>query len=336
MLRRFLILLLLLTLSGHPALAQTESASPDPLDALFSAPEEKTAQDIAEEESRTPVRDLIRERFQRRMERINGGQLQKTDIGGLSVSYWLPPVVPGEVAAKPLVIFSHGFHGCAGQSIFLMKAMADAGYIVVAPEHADSSCWTGADHIGKPEERFADYAAWTDKTHADRATDIKNLYAALKADKTWGARIDWNTVALAGHSLGGYAVLGLAGAWPAWKMEGIKAVLALSPYAGPFIDHGDLAHLSVPVMYQGGTRDFGVTPAIKKKNGAFEKTAAPAWFVEFINCGHFSWTDREEGTSAPVVKDNIVKYSLWFLNHALKGAKDPVPQDRGVAYSWAK
>ncbi|MEZ0261312.1 MAG: alpha/beta hydrolase family protein [Alphaproteobacteria bacterium] len=334
MLRPFLIIAFLLL--AIPAYAQTEAAPSDALDNLFAQPAQEDVSDEAAE-SRGPVRDLIRERFQKRMAKLNGGELKKFDIVGLSVAYWMPPVVPGEgVLAKPLVIFSHGFHGCAGQSIFLMKALAAAGYIVVAPEHADSSCWTGSDGIAKPAERFADYAAWTDKTYADRATDIKNLYAALKADETWNKRIDWNKVALAGHSLGGYTALGLAGAWKVWKMEGIKAVLALSPYVGPFIDHGDLGTLTVPVMYQGGTRDFGITPSVRKKGGAFEQTAAPAWFVEFINAGHFSWTDREETTHAPEVKERIVKYSLWFLDHALKGASEPFPQDKGLASSGTK
>lgn len=338
MFRRFLIVVLLLALSAPSAHAQGDGTPRPLLESLFATPvQEETAEDAPAGESRGPIRDLVRERFQKRMAKLNGGDLKKLDIAGLSVTYWLPPVVPGDGAVtKPLVIFSHGFHGCAGQSVFLTKAMAEAGYIVMAPEHADSSCWTGADGIAKPEERFADYAAWTDRTHANRAADIKGLYDALKADAKWSKLIDWNNVAFAGHSLGGYTVLGLAGAWKGWKMEGIKAVLALSPYAGPFIDHGDLGNIGVPVMYQGGTRDFGVTPALRKKGGAFEKTPSPAWFVEFINAGHFSWTNREESTHSAEVQDRIVKYSLWFLDHTLKDARVPFPQDNGVAFSGAK
>lgn len=334
MLRRLMILALFSCLLWHaPARAQNDQAAP--LDALFGASlpaDEDDAAALEDAASRGPVRDLIRERFHKRMEKTNGGPISTAEIGGLSIAYWLPPVVPGEGdTPKPLVIFSHGFHGCKTQSIFLMKALAEAGYIAIAPDHADSSCWSGAQGMDRPEKRFADYADWSDKTYASRATDIKNLYAALKADAVWSKRIDWDKVALAGHSLGGYTVLGLAGAWPSWKMEGIKGVLALSPYSLPFADHGDLGHLSVPVMYQGGTRDFGITPAVRKKGGVYDLTSAPAWYVEFISVGHFGWSDMvEEG------HERIVAYSLWFLGHVLKGENRPLPKEAGVAETREK
>ena len=42
--------------------------------------------------------------------------------------------------------------------------------------------------------------------------------------------------ALVGHSLGGYTVLGVGGGWAHWKDPRVKAILALSPYAAPFIN----------------------------------------------------------------------------------------------------
>lgn len=39
---------------------------------------------------------------------------------------------------------------------------------------------------------------------------------------------------LAGHSLGGYTVLGVGGGWPSWRLSGLKAILAMAPYALPF------------------------------------------------------------------------------------------------------
>jgi hypothetical protein len=44
-------------------------------------------------------------------------------------------------------------------------------------------------------------------------------------------------------------------------------------------------------MYQGGTRDIGITPSLKKSGGCYPKTAAPAYLVEFEGAGHFAWTD---------------------------------------------
>ena len=47
--------------------------------------------------------------------------------------------------------------------------------------------------------------------------------AALRVLSAAGVAADY----LAGHSLGGYTVLALAGAWPSWKLANVRAVLAL-------------------------------------------------------------------------------------------------------------
>jgi hypothetical protein len=136
---------------------------------------------------------------------------------------------------------------------------------------------------------------------------------ALKSDPKWGKVIDWSRVALAGHSLGGYTVLGLGGGWPNWKIGGIKAILALSPYNQPLAVNGDLGSIDVPVMYQGGTRDLGITPSIKKPGGAYEDTS-PAYYVEFKGAGHFAWTDIKDQSH-----ESIAYYSIAFLNQYVGG-----------------
>lgn len=267
-----------------------------------------------------PLRDRLRAHIQQ--DQVKQGT-QTMQLAGLSVAYWLP-----QDASKPapLILFSHGLNGCKTQSVFLMAALAKDGYIVVAPDHKDATCGGGGMSGGfsahKPEEKFGQFDAWNDGTYTDREADMKNLYAALKTDADWAPRIDWDHVGLAGHSLGGYTVLGLAGAWPSWKMDGIKAVLALSPYAQPFLKKGDIAHLGIPVMYQGGTRDFGITPFIKKQDGAYDHTSSPAWFVEFNKTGHFGFTDLQKGAQR-----GIIDYSLWFFDHTLKDSDAPLPRE---------
>jgi hypothetical protein len=43
-------------------------------------------------------------------------------------------------------------------------------------------------------------------------------------------------------------------------------------------------------MYQGGTRDFGVTPALQKST-AYDQSPEPNYFVKVDNAGHFARTD---------------------------------------------
>lgn len=245
-----------------------------------------------------------------------------TVIAGMQVAIWSPPESYEEA---PLVIFSHGFGGCKTQSSFLMEALAANGFIVAAPDHKDASCGNIAGGIHRPAEKFRDYDAWSDKTYADRASDVKKLYAALQADRAWSKKINFDKFAVAGHSLGGYTAIGLAGGWPSWKMDGIKAVLALSPYVGPYLHQGTLAKLSAPVMYQGGTKDRGITPTLNRKGGAFEQTSSPAMYVEFDKTTHFGWTDLQSDSH-----DRVILYSLWFLDHALNGTNIPIAKEPGV------
>jgi predicted dienelactone hydrolase len=248
-------------------------------------------------------------------------------IAGVAVTEWeghAPAAGP-----QPVVIFSHGFHGCATQSRFLMQAFADAGYLVFAPNHRDAVCGGGAGSwFDRPEAPFLNPEKWTDLTYRDRAEDIRKLTQALRGDAAWRGRIDWGRLALAGHSLGGYTVLGLAGAWPSWRLPEVRAVLALSPYSQPFLRAGTLHGLAAPVMYQGGTLDFGTTPALDKAGGAFAASPAPNYFVELSGATHFAWTNLGRRD-----RDAIIAYSLAFLNHALNGAAAGIlhPTGPGVA-----
>jgi predicted dienelactone hydrolase len=213
-----------------------------------------------------------------------------------------------------------------------MEALAKAGYLVVAPNHADARCGSargqrkGGWH---PEEPFQKADAWSDATYRDRRDDIEAVLDAVLSAKTFeGIRVDAARVGMAGHSLGGYTALGVAGAWSSWKDPRIKAVLALSPFNTPYLGKsGDLGHMNVPVMYQGGTLDLGITPTVKRLSGAYEKSSAPKYYVEFQGAGHFAWTDLN-----PRFHATIDRYSVSFFDRYLKGEAPP----DGIAILFAK
>jgi len=204
------------------------------------------------------------------------------NIAGRDVAVWKPA---GDAPASgyPLIVFSHGFTGCNTQSVFLMEALARAGYLVVAPNHQDSRCGSAHGHGPlRPEEPFRDDSKWSDATYRDRAEDIRIVLDAVLAGKSFqGVSIDAHRIGIAGHSLGGYTALGVAGAWPSWKDRRIRAVLALSPFCSPYVRNGDPGHMDVPMMYQGGTLDWGVTPTVRRLNGAYDASSAPKYYVEF-------------------------------------------------------
>jgi predicted dienelactone hydrolase len=185
----------------------------------------------------------------------------------------------------------------------------------------------------RPEVSFRDYEKWNATTYQDRHDDMQRLMDALRRDSQFGRQIDWSRVGLVGHSLGGYTVLGLAGGWPSWRLSGIKAVLALSPVCEPFVLNGNLGGIRIPIMYQGGTRDIGITPSVKKSGGCFAKNASPAIFVEFEGAGHFAWTDLTDPQHGP-----ITHYSLAFLDKYVRGTSvnDLTAREAGVVDLKAK
>ena len=238
----------------------------------------------------------------------NIASVPSLDISGRKVSIWQS----SRLGVSPLVIFSHGFRGCSTQSSSIMTVIANSGFTVVAPNHADASCGQSKPERGK-DPRFGHPEEWNEETYKNRRDDIVAVLEGLKVDPVWSKRIDFTKVSLAGHSLGGYTVLALAGAWSSWKMPNIKAVLAWSPYSQPFINQHSIGKIDIPVMFQGGTRDMAITPFIKKTGGAYDQARSPAYFVEFQDAGHFSWTEINRKQ-----RELISNYSISFLKKYVK------------------
>lgn len=236
------------------------------------------------------------------------------EIPGLQGTAWLPAT--GRKKA-PVIIFSHGFHGCPTQSRFLMNALAEAGYAVLAPRHADATCGNLMKWFDGAEQPFGDADKWDDTTYAARMHDVRQLLDASPRDPAF-AGLDWRHVGIAGHSLGGYTAMGIGGAWPSWKDSRVQAVLALSPYSAPFVLRHTLGSISVPVMYQGGTLDTGITPFINKGGSAYDGTPAPKYYVELSGAGHFAWTNID-----PFYRSTIDAYAVAFFDTYLRGKSFP-------------
>jgi predicted dienelactone hydrolase len=242
--------------------------------------------------------------------------VQSVKIAGLQVAVWIPH--RGTPGPWPIIIFSHGFYGCNTQVSFLMRSLAGVGYAVFAPAHRDMDCTDPSLFEQKSIESFAVPGSWTDTKFADRAHDIEHLLDELAKDPRYsGSHFDRKHVGLIGHSLGGYTVLSVAGAWPKLKDVRAKAVLALSPFALPFIRNKTLGGLDAPVMYQGGTRD-GMTMFLKMPGGAYDQSPAPKYFVEFDHIGHRGWTDADV-----TQHEDIESYSVAFFDLYLK--RKPFP-----------
>ena len=225
----------------------------------------------------------------------------------------------------PLLLFSHGFLGTSDQVYFLTESCARAGYIVAAMNHADSLGTSGKRKLEPPQ--FAKYAEWTDDKFRDRQEDITALLNQMlewnkSVDTPWSGRIDETQIGGFGHSLGGYTIMGLAGGWKSWKEPRLKAAVLLSPFTHPFISQGDAGNVSIPVMLQGGTLDFGVTPFLMP---VYRKLSGPKVLVVLKNETHFGWTNLTSlgKTTKECVADGnaelMTKYTIDYFDQHLLG-----------------
>ena len=93
---------------------------------------------------------------------------------------------------------SHGTGGTAGNLAWLGEALAAHGYIVAAVNHPGNNAIDGYTVPG--------FTLWW-----LRARDLSAVIDGMLADATFGPRIDVSRIGVAGHSLGGYTVLAVAG-----------------------------------------------------------------------------------------------------------------------------
>jgi predicted dienelactone hydrolase len=230
-------------------------------------------------------------------------------LGDVEAVVWTPDTI----ARAPVVVFSHGIALCATQSRYLTQAASRAGYLVVAPQHADRDCISPGDEPGD-SEGFAGKPAllWGDGDYANRRDDVRKALAAMQADARF-RDADYTRIGLVGHSLGGYTVLGLAGAWPSWTLPNVRAVVALSPYVRPYARTSGVAKLKAPVLYEGGTRDV-FTPFLP---GAYDRSPSPKRYVEFAGASHYAWTDTGPGDAS--VRTAMAAWAIAFLDRYVKG-----------------
>jgi uncharacterized protein (TIGR03437 family) len=290
-----------------------------------------------------------------------GVGFQTVMLGASRVAVWYPSSAPeahyayfdrlaGSVALNgapaacsglPLVVFSHGYGGCGTQSVFITEELARRGFVVAAPDHADATCSAAGTGSGEPtvsQAPFTQPETWSDQSFANRRADVVSVINGMLASAVFGRLIDPHRIAGMGHSLGGYTMLGMAGGWQSWFDPRIRAVVLLSPYSQPFLAKSTLGGVRVPVQYQGGTLDLGVTPWVERTEGAYDQTPPTKFFLNLRLAGHFVWTNStctSAGTVAECLRTSsnaalINTHTQAFLDHYVRGLDAPLLWERGA------
>lgn len=111
------------------------------------------------------------------------------------------PVLRGAAIAEgqfPLVVLSHGSGGNAANLGWLAKPLAEAGFMVVAPNHPGT---TSGDSRPAETVKF-----W------NRPMDLSAVLTGVINNSDFGKHIDQHNITVAGFSLGGFAALSAVGA----------------------------------------------------------------------------------------------------------------------------
>ena len=125
--------------------------------------------------------------------------------------------------AFPLIVLSHGMFGNARNQAWLAAEMARRGFVVAAVDHPGTSTWQR-----DPDQRRA---LWR------RPGDITRLIDFAVLPGTLPVQVDPDQVFMAGHSLGGFTALALAGArYGAERLERFCETMPSELACGIFAD----------------------------------------------------------------------------------------------------
>lgn len=234
----------------------------------------------------------------------------------------------------PLVLFSHGSKAARIQNVYWCEQVASHGYIVAAPDHTGNCIVTFIDGfpVFANTKRMEEIAPVRTQ---DLCFVIDWMARVNKgADSRFQGKIDLDRIAVAGHSFGGYNACDMAGKDP--------RAGAIIPMAGAFM--GGRTNFDCPLLDILAAEDkiLGLE-RVESMRRYYEDSKGPRYLVEFLNAGHFSFTeihqvvpDYGDGIgsgkrisngekivyTAPEIVLRLTKgYSTAFLGRYLKGLK---------------
>ena len=237
--------------------------------------------------------------------------------------YW--PEGASPTTAVPLVVFSHGLGGTRNGYSYLGTHWASQGFASLHVQHtgSDRAVW-GSGNIFKIVGNLA--AAATEANAIDRVKDVSFAITSILATKEYGASIQANAIAVAGHSYGANTALMVGGATVerdgkpmSFRDDRVKALVLIS--APPFVGEGDMVNvlgpIKVPTLHVTGTDDVIRVPGhysdVADRIAVFDALRAPDKVLTvFKGATHSIFTDRT--SPAGVELNSVVKRATRELS----------------------
>jgi len=218
-------------------------------------------------------------------------------IHGVATDFEL--LTPRTSRKAPLVVYLPGLGEAPQAGELWRMAWARAGYAVLSVQLLgdDASAWQSelartGEFSALGRQRFAD-AAMLQRLQA-LAGLLQQASSGQAADPIWKG-VDLSAIALAGFDLGAYTAMVAAGEQLPGQAAAVlalpvRAVLALSPYAGSGAAAERYQGLRLPVLSITSSQDFdplGVMPDLRLRRQPFEQMPAPdKYLLALAGGGH--------------------------------------------------
>ncbi|MEU4393830.1 RICIN domain-containing protein [Kribbella sp. NPDC023855] len=201
---------------------------------------------------------------------------------------------PAAAGVFPIYNFTHGFGSSPQNSLFIIRALASAGFIVPAPHFNHN---------------------FSDVNNGNTSKDVSQIITntlALNASGPLAGRINTGIgVGVSGHSLGGMVTHGLLTSWPDSR------IVSANPQS--CVDMGNpSSSVNAKVLFVHGDRDS--TTSYSSARQAYTEMTWPKAFLTFVGGSHTSfWSDQR-------FPRTVVDWARWTM-YGDTAARDRLPAD---------